>query len=59
MKQYILSKKAVEEYQQLYKKEFEIELSYKTAELEGIKLLRLFKIICKPIDKKELFKNEK
>lgn len=58
MKQNSLSKKAVEEYLQIYKKEFGIELSFEKAEIESMKLLRLFKIIYKPVDRKELIKNE-
>lgn len=53
-----LSKKAIEEYKQIYKKEFGINLSYNQAEIEAIKLLRLFKILYRPIKRKELIKNE-
>jgi hypothetical protein len=47
----ILSKKAVEEYQEIYKMEFGIELSYSEAEEKGIKLLRIFAILCKSPNK--------
>ncbi|MFA6569803.1 MAG: hypothetical protein WCT77_01010 [Bacteroidota bacterium] len=47
-----LSKKAIEEYQSIYLKTFGKEISYGEANQQGIKLLRLFKIIYQPIYKK-------
>lgn len=47
----MLSKKAINDYMELYKKEFGREISYKEAEIQGISLLRLFKLIYKPIPK--------
>ena len=58
MKQYSLSRKAIDEYKENYKKEFGIELSFEKAETEAIKLLCLFKIIYQPIERKKLIKNE-
>jgi len=49
-----LPPKAVTEYQKLYKQEFGRELTYEKAEAQGMKLLRLFQIIYKPIPKKWL-----
>lgn len=48
----VLSKKAIEEYQEIYKKTFGEEISYERASEQGMKLLRLFKIIYRPINKK-------
>lgn len=39
------------EYQELYKKEFGEEIIYAEAEQQGIKLLRLFNLIYRPIPK--------
>ncbi len=46
-----LSKEAVEEFQEIYKKEFGHEISYEEAYERGVKLLTLMKIICRPIKK--------
>jgi hypothetical protein len=44
-----LSNRAVTEYQQIYKQEFGEEISSEEAKEQGIRLLRLFNIIYKPI----------
>jgi len=49
-----LPKKAIEEYQTIYKRTFGKTISYEKAEMEGIKLLMLFKLIYKPIKKEEV-----
>lgn len=46
-----LSKEAVEEFMRLYKKEYGEDISYDKASEKATKLLRLFKIIYKPIPK--------
>lgn len=46
-----LSKKAVEEYQQIYKKTFGEDISYQQANEQGIRLLKVFKQVYKPISK--------
>lgn len=46
-----LSKEAVEEFQQIYKKEFGKEISYAEAEDMGIRLINLFEVIYRPIKK--------
>lgn len=48
----VLSKKAVEEYQEIYKKTYGEEISYEQAAQQGMGLLRLFKIIYRPINKR-------
>lgn len=47
----MLSKNAVLEYQENYKKEFGREISYEEAQEQGTKLLRLFKLIYQPVPK--------
>lgn len=47
----VLSRKAVEEYQMIYKKTFGEEISYDQALEQGIRLLRLMKMIYSPIKK--------
>ena len=53
----MLSKKAIEEYQAIHKKEFGVEISEQEAQEQGMKLLRLFKLIYQPIPKKWIIKN--
>ncbi len=48
----MLSKKAIDEFKAIYKKEFGQEISDAEAQEKGMKLLRFFKIIYKPIPKK-------
>lgn len=48
----MLSEKAVKEYQELYKREFGVELSNEKAREEAEKLIRLFQVIYRPIPKK-------
>ena len=45
----LLSKKAVEEYQDIYFRVFGEHISFAEASSQGIKLLRLFKIIYRPL----------
>lgn len=47
----MLSKDAVLEYQMIYRKQYKKEISYDQALEQGIKLLRLFNFIYKPIQK--------
>jgi len=46
-----LSQQAIEEYKAIYKKEFGEDITDAEAEEQGMKLLRLFKIIYRPIPK--------
>jgi len=50
----MLSKKALFDYMELYRKEFGEEISYEQAQEQGTKLLRLFSLIFKTIPKKWL-----
>lgn len=45
----MLSKQAVKEYKEIYKKEFGKDISEAEAVSQGTRLLNLFKIIYKPI----------
>lgn len=54
----MLSRKAIEEYKAIYKKEFGKEITDSEAEEQGMKLLRLFKIIYRPIPKSWAKKHE-
>jgi len=47
----MLSKQATEEYQMIYKKFFGTEISYAEALEQGEKLIKLFKIVYRPISK--------
>ncbi len=47
----MLSKKAITEYQEIYKKEFGVEINEQEAKEQGTSLLRLFKLIYQPIPK--------
>lgn len=49
-----LPPKAVAEYQKIFKQEFGEDLTFEQAEAQGMKLLRLFQIIYKPIPRKWL-----
>lgn len=46
-----LDKQAIDEFKQIWKKEFGEEISNERAMEEGSKLIRLFKVIYKPIIK--------
>ncbi len=46
-----LSSQAISNYKQIFKKEFGIELTDTEAQIQGVKLLRLFKLIYKPVPK--------
>lgn len=54
-----LSREAILEYQEIYKKEFGQEISYDDAREQGTKLLRLFNLIYKPIPKSWLVQPQK
>lgn len=54
----MISQKAVEEYQEIYKKVYGEEISYEQASEQGMKVLRLFKLIYKPIKKEWIKKHE-
>lgn len=54
----MLSKKAVEEYQQICREEQGRELSYEEAQDEALRLLQMFKVIYRPIPKEVLKKYE-
>lgn len=45
----MLSHEAILEYQQIYKQEFGIELSYELANEKASEFLRLLKILYKPV----------
>ena len=47
----MLSKQAVMEFQKIYKQKFDEDISYEEAEKQGVKLLRLFRIIYRPVPK--------
>jgi len=53
LNKYMLSRKAVIEFQVVYKKQFNRDISYEEAEKMGTKLLKLMKIIYRPIPKKK------
>lgn len=44
-----LSKETVEEFRAIWKEEFQEEISYEQAELEGKKLVHLFSLIYRPL----------
>lgn len=44
-----ISNKAITEYQQIYQQEFGILITEEEAKEQGLKLLRLFDIIYKPL----------
>lgn len=52
----LLSKKAVNEYQKIFLREFGKPISYEEANSQGVRLLRLFKIIYQPLPKHLLVK---
>jgi hypothetical protein len=54
----MLSKQAVEEFQQIYKKEFNEELSFDVATEHASRFLSLFKAVYSPIPKAWLDKNK-
>jgi len=47
----VLSKKAIKEYKEVYKKQFGEELSDEEARKQAERLMRLFKVVAKPIPK--------
>jgi hypothetical protein len=47
----MLSDKAIEKYRRIYKKEYGKEISTEEAREQGENLVRLFKVIYKPIPK--------
>ena len=49
----MLSEKAIEEFRDLHKKHFGIEISREDAYEQGYKLVRLFEIIYKPLPIRE------
>lgn len=49
-----ISNQAILEYRQIYKKEFGEEISLEEAAEQGMKLLKLFEIIYRPIKKSGL-----
>ena len=54
-----LSKEAIEEYKQIYKKNFGKEISDEEAREQGENLIALFRVICRPIPGKDYgIKNE-
>jgi len=48
-----LSKEAIEEYKQIYKKHFGEEISDEEARMQGENLIALFRVICRPIPGKD------
>lgn len=50
----VLSKKAIDEYRQICREEQGRELTYEKAHDEALKLLRLFKLVYRPIPKEVL-----
>lgn len=44
-----LSDKAIKEYQAIYREEFGEELSVEQAQEQGLRLLRLFRILVQPL----------
>jgi hypothetical protein len=48
-----LSKQAIEEYKQIYKKNFGEEISDEEARKQGENLIELFRVICRPIPGKD------
>lgn len=55
----MLSKKAIQEYQEIYKEVYGKELPYEKAVEGGTTLLRLFKLIYHPLPKEWLEQFEK
>ena len=49
----MLSNKAIKEYQEIYKREFGKEVSESEARVGAENFLRLFRLIYRPIPKKE------
>ena len=52
----MLSEKAIEEYRQIYKKEFGTELALEEARESAASFMRLFQLVYKPITKSESVK---
>jgi len=50
----MLSEKQINKFQEIYKKRFSKEISFKEAYEEGAKLVQLMRIIYKPISKHDL-----
>lgn len=55
----MLPKKAIDEYKAIYKKHFGKDISDSEAEEQGMRLLRIFQIIYKPIPKSWLKAKDK
>lgn len=53
-----LSAAAVSEYQENYKREFGEEISFEEAKEQGMRLLKLFDIVYKPINKEALINKD-
>lgn len=49
----MLSEQAIKEFQKIYLKKYGYELPFEKAKEEAVKLLQLFKLIFKPINKHE------
>jgi hypothetical protein len=45
----MLSQESVLEFQRIYKKNFGVEISFDEAREQGMRLLKLFKIVYKPL----------
>lgn len=54
----VLSDEKVLEFQNLYKKNFGIEISKEEAYKKGIRLLNLISLVCKPTIEKTLSNNK-
>lgn len=54
-----LLKEAIEEYQEIYKETYGIEIPFEKAQEGGVKLLRLFRLVYQPIPNEWLEKIDK
>ena len=52
----MLSKKAINDFKKIWKEEFKEDISDEKAEQKGLELLRFFKLIYKPVPKKQMKK---
>lgn len=55
----MLSKQAISDYKKIYKAEFGVELTDAEASEQSTKLLRIFRLIYKPISREWLRKEKK
>lgn len=55
----MLSDEQIKEFREIYKEQFGTEISKEDAYENGIKLLRLMRIICTPVEKKTREKIQK